>query len=65
MEDVVDVVAALIWQDNKFMICQRPENKTRPLMWEFVVGESFLSVSRSRAFTGTRSTMFRTLSAIC
>lgn len=63
MEDVVDVVAALIWQDNKFMIYQRPENKTRPLMWEFVVGESFLS--RSRAFTGARSTMFRTLSAIC
>ncbi len=39
MEDVVDVVAALIWQDNKFMICQRPENKTRPLMWEFVGGK--------------------------
>jgi len=39
MKYVVDVVAALIWQDNKFMICQRPENKTRPLMWEFVGGK--------------------------
>ena len=39
MKYVVDVVAALIWQNNKFMICQRPENKTRPLMWEFVGGK--------------------------
>jgi len=27
MKYVVDVVAALIWQDNKFMICQRPETR--------------------------------------
>lgn len=36
---VVDVSAALIWQGEKFMICQRPENKTRALQWEFVGGK--------------------------
>lgn len=35
-----DVVAALIWKDNKFMICQRPENKARGLLWEFVGGKT-------------------------
>lgn len=35
-----DVVAALIWQDNKFMICQRPETKARGLLWEFVGGKT-------------------------
>ena len=36
---VTEVVAALIWQDNKFMICQRPANKARGLLWEFVGGK--------------------------
>lgn len=36
---MTQVVAALIWQDNKFMICQRPENKARGLLWEFVGGK--------------------------
>lgn len=35
----VDVVAALIWEKDKFLICQRPEHKTRGLMWEFVGGK--------------------------
>lgn len=35
-----DVVAALIWRDNKFMICQRPETKARGLLWEFVGGKT-------------------------
>lgn len=35
----VDVVAALIWEKDKFLICQRPENKTRGLLWEFVGGK--------------------------
>ena len=39
MKQVVDVVAALIWQDHKFLICQRPATKTRPLLWEFVGGK--------------------------
>ena len=36
---MVEVVAALIWQGDKFMICQRPENKARGLLWEFVSGK--------------------------
>ena len=33
------VVAALIWDRNKFMICQRPAHKARGLLWEFVGGK--------------------------
>lgn len=33
------VVAALIWKDDKFLICQRPANKQLGLMWEFVGGK--------------------------
>ena len=36
---MVEVVAALIWDSDKFMICQRPENKSRALLWEFVGGK--------------------------
>ena len=36
---MVEVVAALICDNNKFMICQRPENKARGLLWEFVGGK--------------------------
>ena len=36
---MTQVVAALIWKDNKFMICQRPKHKTRALEWEFVGGK--------------------------
>lgn len=36
---MVEVVAALVWRDNKFMICQRPAHKTRGLLWEFVGGK--------------------------
>ncbi len=35
----VDVVAALIWDEKKFLICQRPEGKARALLWEFVGGK--------------------------
>ena len=35
----VEVVAALIWQGDKFMICQRPAHKARGLLWEFVGGK--------------------------
>ena len=35
----VDVVAALIWEKDKFMICQRPATKARGLLWEFVGGK--------------------------
>ena len=36
---MVEVVAALIWDKNKFLICQRPEGKARGLLWEFVGGK--------------------------
>ena len=36
---MVEVVAALIWRNDRFLICQRPSNKVRPLMWEFVGGK--------------------------
>jgi 8-oxo-dGTP diphosphatase len=36
---ITEVVAALIWQDDKFMICQRPVHKARGLLWEFVGGK--------------------------
>ena len=35
---MVEVVAALIWDKDKFMICQRPAHKARALLWEFVGG---------------------------
>ena len=36
---MIEVVAALIWQGDKFMICQRPAHKARALLWEFVGGK--------------------------
>ena len=36
---MVEVVAALIWEKDQFMICQRPKHKTRALEWEFVGGK--------------------------
>ena len=37
---MTDVVAALIWRKEKFMICQRPAHKARGLLWEFVGGKT-------------------------
>ena len=34
-----DVVAALIWDGGRFLICQRPAHKKRGLLWEFVGGK--------------------------
>ena len=36
---IVPVVAALIWDNDKFLICQRPVDKARALLWEFVGGK--------------------------
>ena len=36
---MTEVVAALIWDGDKFMICQRPAHKARALLWEFVGGK--------------------------
>ena len=37
---MTDVVAALIWDQGKFMICPRPAHKARGLLWEFVGGKT-------------------------
>ena len=36
---ITNVVAALVWDGDKFMICQRPAHKARGLLWEFVGGK--------------------------
>lgn len=33
---MTEVVAVLIWDKEKFMICQRPSHKAWGLLWEFV-----------------------------
>ena len=36
---MTEVVAALIWDGNRFLACQRPAHKARGLLWEFVGGK--------------------------
>ena len=36
---VTEVVAALIWNGDKFLICQRPAHQARGLLWEVVGGK--------------------------
>lgn len=36
---MTEVVAALIWDKDRFMICQRPAIKARGMLWEFVGGK--------------------------
>lgn len=38
-KSVTEVVAALIWDQDKFMISQRSAHKARVLLWEFVGGK--------------------------
>lgn len=37
---VTQVVAALIWDGDRFLACQRPAHKARGLLWEFVGGKT-------------------------
>ena len=46
---MTEVVAALIWQGDRFMICQRPANKARALLWEFVGGKVELGEAKEQA----------------
>ena len=46
---MTEVVAALIWDNNKFMICQRPAHKARGLLWEFVGGKVELGETKGQA----------------
>ena len=36
---MIEVVAALIWDGDRFLICQRPKHKARGLLWEYVGGK--------------------------
>lgn len=36
---MTEVVAALIWNGNRFLACQRPDHKARGSLWEFVGGK--------------------------
>lgn len=49
MSKMVEVVAALIWDGDRFLICQRPANKTRALLWEFVGGKVEAGETRKEA----------------
>ena len=46
---MIDVVAALIWDEDRFLICQRPNHKARPLLWEFPGGKVNLGESMEDA----------------
>jgi 8-oxo-dGTP diphosphatase len=46
---MTEVVAALIWDENKFMICQRPAHKARGLLWEFVGGKMEMGETKEQA----------------
>ena len=46
---MVDVVAALIWDGEKFLICQRPAHKSNALLWEFVGGKVEAGESHAEA----------------
>ena len=46
---MTDVVAALIWDQDRFLACQRPRHKARALLWEFVGGKVEPYESREEA----------------
>lgn len=46
---MTEVVAALIWDKGKFMICQRPAHKARALLWEFVGGKVETGETKAQA----------------
>ena len=45
---MTEIVVALIWDQNKYMICQRPAHKTRGLLWEFVGGKVELGEAKEQ-----------------
>ena len=46
---MIEVVAALIREGGRFMICQRPAHKARGLLWEFVGGKVEPGETKERA----------------
>lgn len=48
---MTEVVVALIWDNDKFMICQRSEHKARGLLWKFAGGKVEPGETKERALT--------------
>ena len=46
---MTEVVAALIWEGDKFLACQHPAHKARGLLWEFVGGKVEPGETREQA----------------
>lgn len=46
---ITQVVAALIWENGRFLICQRPAHKARGLLWEFAGGKVEPGETRQQA----------------
>lgn len=46
---MTEVVAALIRDGEKILICQRPAHKARPLLWEFVGGKVEVGETKAQA----------------
>ena len=46
---IVEVVAALIWRQGRFMICRRPAHKACGLLWEFAGGKVEAGESNAEA----------------
>ncbi len=46
---MTEVVAALIWEGDRFLACQRPAHKARGLLWEFVGGKVEPGETREQA----------------
>jgi mutator protein MutT len=46
---MTEVAAALIWDKEKFLICQRPAHKARALLWEFAGGKVESGESKEQA----------------
>ena len=59
---MTEVVAALIWQEERFMICQRPAHKAREcreeLAVEVAVGDIFLEVTHTYPDITVHLTLF-------
>ena len=46
---ITEVVAALIWDGDRFLACQRPPHKARGMLWEFVGGKVELGETKEEA----------------
>lgn len=47
--NMTEVVAALIWKGDRFLICQRSAHKARGLLWEFVGGKVEAGETKAQA----------------